>query len=371
MPSHRPIRRILMTADTVGGVWTYAIDLARGLAEYGVEVVLATMGRPVSPQQARQTAELTNVNVVESSYKLEWMDNPWLDVQRAGDWLLTLENDFNPDLVHLNGYAHGQLPWREPHLVVAHSCVLSWWSAVKRETAGLEWTEYRNQVSSGLRAADMVIAPTRAMLAELRRHYGPMANTGVIANGRQQARYTPGVKEPFILSAGRVWDEAKNIAILSEVRSAIDWPICVAGDARHPNGDAAELKCIRLLGVLGQEELASMYARAAIYCCPAKYEPFGLSVVEAALSGCALVLGDIPSLRENWEGAAVFVDPHDPGSVQRALDGLIGNSQRRRTLASRAMKRASRFTIERMTNSYISVYSRLVHGQPALAIAGD
>ncbi len=32
---------------------------------------------------------------------------------------------------------------------------------------------------------------------------------------------------------------------------------------------------------------------------PARYEPFGLSVLEAALSGCALVLGDIPSLRES------------------------------------------------------------------------
>ena len=38
-------RRILMTADTIGGVWSYALELAQGLARHGVEVALATMGR--------------------------------------------------------------------------------------------------------------------------------------------------------------------------------------------------------------------------------------------------------------------------------------------------------------------------------------
>ena len=33
-----------MTADTIGGVWQYAVDLARGLGEYGVDVTLATLG---------------------------------------------------------------------------------------------------------------------------------------------------------------------------------------------------------------------------------------------------------------------------------------------------------------------------------------
>jgi glycosyltransferase involved in cell wall biosynthesis len=365
------VRRILMTADTVGGVWTYAIDLARGLGEHGVDVALATMGQSLSQQQAQKAAELSNLKVFESNYKLEWMDDPWMDVQRAGDWLLTLENELGPDVVHLNGYSHAQLPWRVPHLVVAHSCVLSWWKAVKREAAGFEWAEYRRQVTAGLQAADLVIAPTRAMLAELGRHYGLPSHSGVIANGTPQTPYAPGDKEPFILSAGRLWDEAKNIAMLAEVQFGIDWPICVAGEARHPNGRSTELKNIRLLGTLGQEELAAVYARAAIYCSPAKYEPFGLSIVEAALSGCALVLGDIASLRENWEGAAIFVDPDEPQSVERALNDLIGNGERRRTLASRSIKRASRFTIERMTASYLSVYSHLLHGAPALAIAGD
>ena len=45
----RPL--ILMTTDTVGGVWTHALQLARGLAGHGMRIALATMGAPLTTQQ--------------------------------------------------------------------------------------------------------------------------------------------------------------------------------------------------------------------------------------------------------------------------------------------------------------------------------
>ena len=66
-------RHVLMTADTVGGVWTYAIELSRGLSKHGVHVSLATMGAPLSEIQRRQ-ARMCGVDIHESDFKLEWMD---------------------------------------------------------------------------------------------------------------------------------------------------------------------------------------------------------------------------------------------------------------------------------------------------------
>ncbi|WP_326491751.1 glycosyltransferase family 4 protein [Myxococcus stipitatus] len=127
----RPPRRVLMTTDTVGGVWTYALELCRALAEVGVEVALATMGAPLTPAQAEEARGVPGLRVFESTWRLEWMESPWEDVEAAGAWLLGLEARLEPDLVHLNGYCHGALPWRAPVVMVAHSCVASWWEAVR------------------------------------------------------------------------------------------------------------------------------------------------------------------------------------------------------------------------------------------------
>jgi glycosyltransferase involved in cell wall biosynthesis len=100
--------------------------------------------------------------------------------------------------------------------------------------------------------------------------------------------------------------------------------------------------------------------QAAIFALPAKYEPFGLSVLEAALCGCALVLGDIPSLRENWEGAALFVPPDDEAALRGAIDDLIGSPALRKRLASCAVDRAAQFTSARTTDAYLGTYHQLL-----------
>jgi glycogen(starch) synthase len=363
------IERVLMTADPIGGVFTYVLDLARGLREYGTDVALATMGAPLSPTQRARARAIPGLDVYESSYKLEWMRDPWRDVHRAGDWLLTLENRIRPGVVHVNGYAHSNLPWKAPHLIAAHSCVLSWWAAVKKEQAPEEWNRYREVVRRGLARADLVVAPSRAMLSQLDRYYGPLRRTEVIPNGRSDGEYRPGVKEPFVLAAGRLWDEAKNLAALANVRTSIDWPICVAGDDRHPEGSAPAAANLHHLGILDATELAGYYSRAAIYCLPARYEPFGLSVLEAALSGCALVLGDIPSLRENWQDAAEFVSPDDVEALTGCLRKLISNPSRTRTLGELARERSRSFPLAAMVRAYVSAYSRLAVGEMASPVA--
>src|SRR3954451_3897637 len=94
------VRRILMTTDAVGGVWTYAMQLAKSLAPYDIEITLATMGPPPSEPQREEAARIENLSLIASDYKLEWMDEPWTDVAQAGRWLLNLEQQVSPDMVH-------------------------------------------------------------------------------------------------------------------------------------------------------------------------------------------------------------------------------------------------------------------------------
>ncbi len=360
---------MLMTADTVGRVWTYAMELCRALGARGVEVTLATLGGPLSSAQWAEAREVPGLTVEQSTWRLEWMDDPWEDVEAAGHWLLELEERVRPDVVHLNGYCHGALPWKRKPLVVAHACVLSRWESVKGEEAPESCSRYRWEVTRGLRAAGLVVAPTSAMLEALRIHYGLLAPGRVIFNARRPEDYQPGpVREPFILAAGRLWDEAKNVASLETVAPRLDWPVLVAGESRHPAGGEVRPRCVRPLGRLSPRELSEYMGRASIYALPARYEPFGLTALEAALAGCALVLGDIPSLREVWEEAAVFVPPEDTDMLMRALRRLVTEPVLCSRMSTLARTRALELSPERMADAYLAAYADLLRSPREAAL---
>lgn len=333
--------RVLMTADALGGVWTYACELIGALADEGVEVVLATMGAPLSAAQRRAVRALPNAELVESAFALEWMPDPWRDVDAAADWLRGLQQRYAPDAVHVNGYALAALGGPAPVICVAH----------RRATAS---PEYCARVSRGLRDATEVVAPTRARLATLLRAYGVPRSGRVIPNGRSAAAYRPRRKEPFVLAAGRRWDETKGLGELAACARRLRWPIRVAG-AVVGDGDGLEP-----LGALSPDALAAWMARASIYALPARRESFGLSVLEAALAGCTLVLGDLPALREAWGADAVYVPPRDLSALAFALDALIRDPLWRGALAAGARARALRLTPRRMAAAYRALYDELI-----------
>ena len=66
-------RRILMTADAVGGVWTYAVGLAAGLAERGVETVLAVLGPQPGTEQRAAAASVPGLVLQSLPLPLDWL----------------------------------------------------------------------------------------------------------------------------------------------------------------------------------------------------------------------------------------------------------------------------------------------------------
>ncbi len=347
-----------MTADTVGGVWTYSIELARALARHGIRVSLATMGSPASEWQCAEARSIPGLTLHESNYKLEWQDDPWDSVDEASLWLRELAAAVQPDLVHINGYSHASLAYGVPVLSVAHSCVCSWWRAVKQTAVPERYGEYRRRVCEGLAGADLVIAPSLAMLSCIEREYGFNGNAAVISNARDASRFRPAEKQPYILTGGRLWDAAKNTAALDGIAGQLEWPVLVAGEEADPEGRRQDFAGVQLLGRLSSEQMAERFAHAAIYALPARYEPFGLSVLEAALAGCALVLGDIPSLREVWGDAALYVDPENPEQLRQTLERVIRSTLLREDLAQRARLRARRYSPGRMAQAYLEAYRR-------------
>ena len=348
-----------MTVDAVGGVWNYALGLCAELGTHDIEMLLAVVGPSASNAQRQEAEVLPNLQLVESEGRLEWMERPWEDVSRSGEWLLELEQRWKPDVIHLNSYAYGSLPWCAPRLLVGHSCVFSWWEAVLGTSPFSEWNVYRERVERGLQGVNLVIAPTRAMLDSLRRYYRWDHLGLVIPNAASSCAYEQVQKIPLVFAVGRIWDKAKNLIMLDQIAPELKWPVFVAGESSF-GGQCVTTSNIRLLGQLTTAEVRNVMNAASIYALPAKYEPFGLSILEAALSGCALVLGDISSLRELWNEAAVFVSPDDPDQLLRAITSFIERPRERLRYGTIARLRAAEYQLPTMANRYISAYRSLL-----------
>jgi hypothetical protein len=332
-----------MTTDAVGGVWQYSLDLAVSLSGRGADILLATLGPRPSDEQRHQAFAIPNVSLAESNFPLEWMDAPWSGIDASAEWLLQLQQDHGADVVHLNGYSHASLPWDVPTVIVAHSCVFSWWRAVHNRVPGPEWTEYKTRVTNGLHAAGAIVAPTAAMGRNLSYEYGvPAERIKTIANFTLACPATRPDKEPLILAAGRIWDVAKNLGPLSSIAPRLDWELLIAD------------------GTLAHSQLLKELTKACIFVHPSLYEPFGLSVLEAARSQCCLVLSDIPSLRELWDGAAVFVSPHDEQEWVVQLNALARDKERRERLGRLAFDRSMHYDAASSVLRYGTLYEELI-----------
>ena len=363
--SSPPVTRLMMTADTVGGVWIFAVTLARALGAAGLRVLLVTLGpRPTAVQRGMVSA-CRGVSLIETDVQLEWQDPVGSGVTHAKAVLGAIADRFAPDMVHLNGFREATFDWKVPTIVVAHSCVNSW-AAACGETesfAGEEWSVYTSNVRAGLRQADAWVAPTYAFRDELARQYEVPANGHVIWNGVDAGGGLSEPKRPVILSAGRVWDKAKNLSGIASVASGLDWPVRIAG----PSGvEGRGLRTIangcEYLGNISHEALLREMKAASIFVSPAFYEPFGLSVLEAASAGCALLLSDIPTLRELWDGAAVFFEPADPEALRECLGSLCSDEVRRTRLQRAAAQRARRYPLRQTVEAYRSLYASRASG---------
>jgi glycosyltransferase involved in cell wall biosynthesis len=228
--------RILMTADAVGGVWVYATELAYSLCEAGNEVMLAVIGPRPRPDQLRPLRSVPGLQLKITDLLLEWTDPAGTDITRASEMLRSIADEFQPDVVHLNSFREGNLNWSAPVLIVAHSCVQTWSRACRSGPLdGARWSTYCDRVAAALSRADAWVAPSAAFRDLISATYRPPVKGSVIRNGLTiAARAT--AKQPYILGAGRLWDEAKNLAAVAAIASELPWPVRVAGEMCGPDG---------------------------------------------------------------------------------------------------------------------------------------
>jgi glycosyltransferase involved in cell wall biosynthesis len=237
----------------------------------------------------------------------------------------------------------------------------------------LRW--YRETISEGIGAASVVVAPSEWLLNSVRACYGPGARELVIHHGRNPIYFNPyTAKEDSVLAVGRLLDPAKQVGLLTQRMQP--FPVCIVGEEEPPANLAVRADVrfqdgssgIAFRGPQSESQMRMLNSKAAIFAGTCRYEPSGMNILEAALSRCALVLNDIPSLRELWGNAALYFETNDPESLADTIRMLSDDPQLRRNFANRAFQRAREcFNAHRMTDNYVQLYHSVIAKKAAAA----
>jgi Glycosyl transferase 4-like domain/Glycosyl transferases group 1 len=417
------IARVLLTTDVVGGVWDFSVTLGRELVGRGTHVVLLALGEPSADQrrQASQAgAELiaeplrlewmqdSQADVLATQRVLDRLVQQFRpDVVHANQFaaacvaapvVLTVHSDVlswrkwtlapHPPEASA-GAKNGPGGAPKPTRVAGNTsggaanapggagngprgaAKAAGAAGNARDGAGealagewsepAEWQPYAALVRQALGRADAVVAVSRFLAREVQTLYGTLREIDVIPNGWPPAFESRRPRRRQTLVAGRVWDAAKNVqAALRAVPPGAT--VLLAGEQRHPEtGGLADLPHgVQQLGFVPRERLDDLLAQTRIYLSAARYDPFGLLPLQAALNGCALLLSDIPSYREVWGDSAAFFET---GQLQERWEWLLEDDAACASLAARARQRAlERYSAARMADSYLDVYARVAAG---------
>ncbi len=362
--------KLLRPTDAVGGVWQYSLDLARQLSRNDVEICLAVLGPQASAAQRADAGAIAGLELIETGETLDWLAADPAAVARAGYCLAALATDRGVQLVHLNSPAlAAETDFPVPVLAVAHSCLGTWWEAVRAEAlpADFAWRDALH--GRGLARAAITVTPSASFAAATARRHRLARPPLAVHNGRSPLPLGTGPMHDFALTTGRLWDAGKNVATLDGAAAQLHFPFKAAGKCEGENGDAARFKHLSLLGQLDEIALGQLLGARPVFASASLYEPFGLAVLEAAAAGCPLVLSDIATFRELWDGVAIFVPPRDDHGFAEAIGTLVGDSSRRVAAGDAARERAARFTVAAMGNAMLEHYRELLGQRGARAAA--
>jgi glycosyltransferase involved in cell wall biosynthesis len=150
----------------------------------------------------------------------------------------------------------------------------------------------------------------------------------------------------------------KNLFRVVEALQDTDVTLVIVGQVNPQIRQALDRSGLlfELLSNLSRDELAEEYRKASVLCFVSTYEGFGLPIIEAQASGCAVVTSNIGSMPEASGHAAVLVDPYSVQEIRDAVLNLLSDPVLRSELVARGRRNAESHAPGLVAKRFLDTY---------------
>jgi glycosyltransferase involved in cell wall biosynthesis len=338
------IALLTLAPGRMGGSEAYARRLVAALARHGTaDYVVA-----VPPGEADVAAGLRTVTAGAPSRSRR----PWA-MSRA---VLSRHALGGAAVVHYP-FTVPVPPTRRPTVVTLHDVVhLDLPELVSRRNRAFRRVAY----DRAARRADRVIVPSAFVRGRaLERLALDPDRVRVVPHGVDHEVFRPAgePREPFLLYPAWARPHKEHAALFEAFaqvrRERPELELVLTG------GDHGSLTLppgVRSLGLVPEDQLASLYRRAAAVVFPSRYEGFGLPVLEALASGCPVAVATGTAAEEVAGDASILFAPGSVGALADAIRRVLDEG---RALRERGLLRAAEFSWERAARQHDEVYVEL------------
>lgn len=181
---------------------------------------------------------------------------------------------------------------------------------------------------------------------------------------RVQKQY--GLEEGYLFYPANTWPHKNHEVLLMALqrlkKRGLTPKLVLTGARIRPIDSlkalARQLDCedqILHLGYVDQRFFPGLYRRAACLVFPSLFEGFGIPLVEAMATGCAIACGDVCSIPEVVGEAAVIFDPRHPDSIADATEKVLRDPKLREQLITKGFAQAKLFSWQEAAQKTLEV----------------
>lgn len=161
-------------------------------------------------------------------------------------------------------------------------------------------------------------------------------------------------KHKYILAVSSI-DPRKNLQLLIDSFEELkleDYKLVLVGNkSSHFNVKLiSNSHNIIFTGFVSDSDLSHLYKKCEFFIYPSLYEGFGIPPLEAMKNGCAVIVSDIPSLKEVCFDAVLYVNPNDSDSIKNGMMKIITDSILKEKLKLKGSIRSEFFKWEKSGN---------------------
>ncbi len=219
-----------------------------------------------------------------------------------------------------------------------------------------------------LKRCQRVVCVSEFVMKDLVSRGVPEKQMEAVPNGVEAASIDS-TESDFVLFVGRLVS-TKGLPYLIRAMKAVEGRLLIVGSGperaklERMIEDLQLSEKIEFTGRVDEDSKHKLLSKCLIFVMPSTFESYGIAAAEAMTYGKPVIASNIGGLPEVIDGGGILVPPKDPQALADAINRLLGDAEKRRSLGAIARRKSEKYSWDRVAKEMERIYGEAASCRP-------